>query len=487
MVAQQRTPQGWAWGKRARTGRAVLYALLLISPGAALLSDDTPPADHWNLFSGSQEARLGLELERWVEARAQPLDDPSTQRLLDAVGKRLAAGERGRISDPEFHIFAALDPYALALPDTDLYVSSGMIAALENEAELAALLAHELAHSALRQLTRKLSRVKRFQIRAVLVAADQDKSTMMEALTAIGSDVVPGAPVWTYTEAEELEAIEMASRLLAGAGYDPAACDQPLRRFRDSPQPVAQRFLQRHPPVPACSAQAGSEQPDIRGTEVSERAFRRLAKAAHELSESNAQLDLLLEWSPPYTEPQPARTRELFISRSYLFSYPSTWRSGKPGYNETIEVAPKGGILDPAGERRRLVVGVQAGTLEPVEGSLTATPTLRRDLGSLRPGLEPLAQAPSGIEPVRDLESAFYSGTSPAGGPELVWLIGARLPETVFYMMLIAPADEFENYRVEFQKIAQSTEFPGFPRSGRAEDPAAGDLKRPETLRGESR
>ena len=486
MVVQHRIPRERRRGTWARNWRVLLYLFVLIAPGAAASENAAPTADHWNLFSGSQEVRLGQELGDWIETRAPPVDHQALQKLLDAVGNRVAGDDRPLMSaNPEFHLFAATEPYALAVPGIDIYLSTGMIAALDDESELAGLLAHELAHTALRQLTRKLSRAKRFQIRAALVAADQGNSTLMDALVAIGTEVVPGAPAMTYSEPEESEALEFAARLLAGAGYDPTAHERLLQRLRQLPEPGGQRYLDRHPPVPAAATEAGAER---RRTEVSKRAFRRLAKDAAALADGNAQLDLLLAWSPPVVKPQPARTRELFINRSYVFSYPATWRPGKPGFNETIEVAPKGGLLERAGEASQLVIGVRAGTLEPVEGSLTATPTLRRDLGSLRPGLEPAARAPAGIGPVRDLETAFYSGTSPAGGEELVWLIGARLPEAVFYMMLIAPAEDFERYGTEFREIARSIDFPGYPRSGHAEDPAAaGDTNRPETLGGDSK
>lgn len=479
MVVEHRIPQKRSGGKWARNGRAVLFLFVLIAPSVGASDVAASAADHWNLFSGSQEARLGRELGDWVETRAPPVHHEALQKLLDSVGNRLAGEDRPQMPTPEFHLFAASEPYALAVPGIDIYLSTGMVAALDNEAELAGLLAHELAHTALRQLTRKLSRAKRFQIRAAMVAADQGRSTLLEALVAIGTAVVPGAPAMAYTEAEESEALEFASRLLAGAGYDPTAHEQLLQRLRQLPEPVGARYLERHPPVPTDATEAGTER---RQTEVSKRAFRRLTGDAETLADGSAQLDLLLEWSPPATKPQPARTRELFINRSYVFSYPATWRPGQPGFNETIEVAPKGGILERAGEAGQLVIGVRAGTLEPIEGSLTAAPTLRRDLDSLRPGLEPAARAPAGIGPVRDLETAFYSGASPAGGEELVWLIGARLPEAVFYMMLIVPAEDFERYRTEFQEIAQSIDFPGYPRSGHAEDPAAaGDKSRPET------
>jgi hypothetical protein len=450
---------------------ALIFGFLSLAPaGARTAGDSSRVDDHWNLFTPEQEARLGLELGAWVEASTSPLENARSQDALFVVGRRLLADAPAAVAEPDFRLLRTAQPYALGLPGGRLYLGSALIAWLADETELAGALAHELAHIALRQITRKLSRAKRFRIHAALVSAEHGKATLLEALQAIELDVVPGAPLMRYTADEEAEASIFAARLLLSAGYPAQAASQFHERLRGTAGEAAMRYLERHPgfgATPPDEARAADGKPAARS--LSKRAFRRLVRDAARRSADAAPVDALLAWTAPVIEPQPARSRERFINRSYVFDYPADWLPGKPGFNETIEVAPRGGRLQAAGQPSRLVVGLLAGTLDPVAGDLAGSDTLAQHLAALRPGLQS-AEPPDGQDPaITGLAQRFLNGASPAGGAERVWALSRRLPESVFYMLLVAPAGEFASYQTEFEAIAASIDFQGHPRTGRAD------------------
>lgn len=426
-----------------------------------------PGNPSWNMFTAQQEATLGLELGAWVDVRVNGFEDELLEKHLDAVSARLLEAPLQNPLQPAFHPLAAVEVYALSLPGGALYLSSELVGQLRCEQDLAGLLAHELAHQELRQLTRKMSQAKRFGIHAALVASERGEATLMEGLQAIGLDPQPGAPLFHYSVEEEAEALAAAAARLEQAGYAPDAAAQFHHRLRHSAGVDALRYLQRHPAVDASTIDAGATGQPPTTRCASRRAFRKLASSMERLSADAYGLAELLAWTAPAVAPQVARSRERLINRSYAFDYPGTWSSANPGPNETIEVAPKGGRWHPAGRPSRLVLGLAAGTLEPFEDDLNGSETLLRHLDMLRPGLIADAAAPAPAPTAPLVYARHFTGRSPAGGDERVWALYRRLPDRVFYMLLIAPADQFAAHQAEFQAIAASIDFSGPPVPGR--------------------
>lgn len=427
-----------------------------------------PVEQPWNLFTPGQETQLGRELGAFVDARIQRFEDARLTQQLEAVSARLLAVPQTPVP-VALHPLAASEAYALGLPGGAIYLSSGLLAQLRCEQDLAGLLAHELAHLELRQLTRRLSQTRRFSIHAALVASDRGEATLLEGLLAIGLDPHPGAPLFHYSAEEEAEALSAAAARLELAGYAPEAAALFHQRLRQGASGEAARYLQRHPPTqtPAAAEIASEGSGPARCT--AKRTYRKLTADLQRVSAAAPALDALLAWTAPVPAPQVARSRERLINRSYSFDYPGSWSAANPGPDEYVEVAPKGGRWQPGGRHQpaRLVLGLMAGTLEPFEGDLAGDRTLRRHLDALRPGL---ALAPATAAPALDapmVYQALYTGTSPAGSEEQVWALSRRLPDRVFYMLLIAPADRAADLQAEFQAIAASIDFPGQPVSGR--------------------
>jgi hypothetical protein len=433
-----------------------------IIPLAAADPNSTP----WNLFTVQQEAALGRELGAWVDARVTPFADLRFEKQLISISEKLLEAPLQTPLQPTIHPIAAAEAYALGLPGGTIYLSAGLVGQLRCEQDLAGLLAHELAHQELRQLTRRMSRAKRFSIHVALVAGDRGKATLLEGLQAIGLDPQPGAPLFHYSAEEEAEAMAAAAARLEQTGYASDAATQFHQRLRQSAGADAQRYLERHPAVDAHAVMVDAAGKAPATSCGSKRAFRKLANSMERISAKAPGLDQLLAWTAPTVAPQVARSRERLINRSYAFDYPGTWSAANPGPNETVEVAPKDGRWQPGGQAPRLTLGLLAGTLEPFEDDLTGNATLLRHLVTLRPGLTADATLPAPAPNAPQVYALYFTGRSPAGGEERVWALYRRLPESVFYLLLIAPADQFDARLAEFQAIAASIEFSGPPTPG---------------------
>src|ERR1700758_446026 len=142
--------------RRAVSISTVLF--LLFAPGA--LADRTKLKPGINSFTPQQDIELGQQTAKEVE-RTMPLcNDPNVDAYLTRIGKRLIAHlNTGGVEYPwEFHCVNDKAVNAFALPGGFVFVNRGAIEAADNEAQLAAVMAHELSHVALRHGTNQATK-----------------------------------------------------------------------------------------------------------------------------------------------------------------------------------------------------------------------------------------------------------------------------------------------------------------------------------------
>ena len=431
----------------------------LVLPGAAAHAEDA-----WNLFTTADDARLGDELSAWLAPRVSAVDDRKLERYLDRLGARLEKAG-GPLPFPiELQLVNAAEPYALALPGGRVVLSSGLLSALESERQLAGVLAHVAAHAELRHTTRAVSRAERFRAQAAIVVAEESDKSLLQTLDEVSLDVFPGAPLMRHDPGQEAEADAEAGDWLDLAGYGADALAEGFERLHSKRPDEAARFLERHPGARSIRAPP-ADPPRSRRPVASARQFKSLQERAGQFQLSTPGLDLALEWTPPPQSPRVARRHERFITRHYQLEYPLDWRPGKPGQDGTIEVTPKGGMENPAGARPQVAIGIMAGAPAIERRPEPGIDLLLQRLDTLRPGLRPAADQ-RGIEPVGErTHSILLEGNSPlAGQRELVWAVSRKLPGHLFYLLMIAPESQFDDYQAQFEAIHQSIEFKGPPQ-----------------------
>lgn len=117
------------------------------SPTAAVQALNGPGADFKFTKVDDDLLNQANAIDSQYEARGYVLHDPDVQTYIDRVGKRLLGGGPA----PEkvtYRFFVLNDPMvnAFALPNGSVYITTGLLALLENEAQLASVLGHETAH-----------------------------------------------------------------------------------------------------------------------------------------------------------------------------------------------------------------------------------------------------------------------------------------------------------------------------------------------------
>ena len=173
------------------------------------------------LMSEQQEIQMGAQANQAVLKEYAALDNPALQAYVNDVGQRLAKQSQRPDLTWHFTVVDSPDVNAFALPGGYVYITRGLLAYLNSEAELAGVVGHEIGHVAARHGVRQ-----------------QSASTVAGLGAVLGSVLVPGmnnqasapllqtlAHAWTagYGRDHELEADRLGAAYLAKAGYDPQA------------------------------------------------------------------------------------------------------------------------------------------------------------------------------------------------------------------------------------------------------------------------
>lgn len=242
--------------RRARFAVAVGLLAALLPPLATAdpfaLPDFGSSAD--TLMSRAKERDLGREFMKWVRKALPVSDDPVLTDYLETLGKQLAAAS----GQPGHYAFFLIDEptvNAFAGPDGRIGVFAGLVLAAQTEGELAAVIAHELAHVSQDHLMRRFESQKQMALpaMALLVAAAVLGATVDPNIGAAGLMGVQGAAAQSqinFTRANEEEADRIGIDTLNRSGFNPYAMPGFFQRLAQTgrvSQSNAPEFLRTHP------------------------------------------------------------------------------------------------------------------------------------------------------------------------------------------------------------------------------------------------
>ena len=203
------------------------------------------------VISGAEEEKLGREFMRNAREKLKFLDDPELISYLRNIGHSLAV--HSEMPQQAFHFYIVQDPSlnAFAVPGGHVTVHTGLITSAHSESELAAVIAHEIAHVTQRHLPRMFAKLKQQNLPALagLIAAILlGGQAGQAALVATNAKLLENQ--LSYSRDFEREADAIGIRTLAATGYEPRAMPgfferlQQWGRIHDFGAP---EFLRTHP------------------------------------------------------------------------------------------------------------------------------------------------------------------------------------------------------------------------------------------------
>jgi predicted Zn-dependent protease len=173
------------------------------------------------MMSEADELRLGQKASAEVGEEYKEYKDPELQRYLDRIGQKLARASHRPNIPYHFTVVDSPDINAFALPGGYVYVTRGILAYLDSEAELAAVVGHEIGHVTARHSVRQYSAATAAQIGASVVGIVVPELGSGAAQGVIGT--MSDALLKGYGRDHELEADRLGAEYLARTGYDPEA------------------------------------------------------------------------------------------------------------------------------------------------------------------------------------------------------------------------------------------------------------------------
>jgi len=208
--------------------RKLLLTLLLSL--AALPSCTVSPVtgkSHFQMYGADWERQVGAQMYAPMKQAegGEYLLDPDLTAYVRSVGERLAnRARRGKEFDFEFAVLNDSTPNAWALPGGKIVINRGLLTELDSEAELAAVLAHEIvhadaAHGARAQTKGMLTQGAALLSMVILGSTLESESARQVAMLvpALGAQLV----TQKYSRDAERESDEFGIRYMSEAGYDP--------------------------------------------------------------------------------------------------------------------------------------------------------------------------------------------------------------------------------------------------------------------------
>ncbi|MCW8944435.1 MAG: M48 family metalloprotease [Sedimenticola sp.] len=202
----------------------------------------------------SEESELAIGKAQYQPSRQMQGGDyqldPGLIRYVQSVGQRLVAVSDRKLPY-EFVVLNDSTPNAWALPGGKIAVNRGLLMELDNEAELAAVLGHEIVHAAARHGAQGIERgivLKGVLIAAGVAARDSDYSQLAVGAAALGANLLNQG----YSRDAELEADLYGMTYMVRAGYDPMAAvglqETFVRLSKDRKQNWLSGLFASHPP-----------------------------------------------------------------------------------------------------------------------------------------------------------------------------------------------------------------------------------------------
>lgn len=173
------------------------------------------------LVSKEFEAELGRQSFQQITARLPVLNDPNAQRHVARIGERIVGASGSVWRDWRFVVFATEEVNAFALPGGRVGVHAGMLRVAQDEAQLATVLGHEVAHVEARHGAQRILSEQGLTLVLRLVASlvSEELNVSPELIAALGGGLADIGVLRPFSRAQELEADALGVRYMEAAGF----------------------------------------------------------------------------------------------------------------------------------------------------------------------------------------------------------------------------------------------------------------------------
>lgn len=197
-------------------------------------------------ISESQATELGAQAYQQILAETPVVTGTAESRMVKRVGRDIAAvvDEEGSY-DWEFNLLRDDTANAFALPGGKVGVNTGLFKVVENEDQLAAVMAHEIGHVTARHSSERMT--QQLAVQAGLAGIGVATGPGSGGLVELAAQAATLGITLPFSRTQEAEADEIGLIYMARAGYDPRAAIEVWQNFQSIESGGQPEFLSTHP------------------------------------------------------------------------------------------------------------------------------------------------------------------------------------------------------------------------------------------------
>jgi Zn-dependent protease with chaperone function len=458
--------------KKQRTLTTTLALALTVT----VVSGQTRVTAPENKYSIADDVKLGREAAQEVRQQLPLMRDEEVTSYVDRLGRRLVSAIPSELRHDQFRY--TFDPVnvreinAFALPGGPMFINRGTIEAARNEGELAGVMAHEIAHVALRHGTAQASKATPYQIGGLIGAiAGAIVGGTAGQIISEGTQFGLGVKFLQYGREYERQADTLGAQIMARAGYDPRDMANMFRTIEKQGGSGGPEWLSSHPnpgdryDAINREAQVLRVQNPVRNTQDFDQAktyLRRLPRAPT-MEEATRRTGRSTSGSSrgdvrPSGRVQAPSARYTEYNGGDLFRVrvPSNWR--ELSSTNSVTFAPEGAYGRYNGQSV-FTHGVEIGVSRNEGHNLqTATDELIDALRDSNPSLARGSRYTRGTIAGRQALRTTLDNVSDATGQrEVVQITTTQTPDgDLMYIIGVAPRNEFDVYQPVFDRVSQS-------------------------------
>ncbi len=420
----------------------------------------------FNLYSKSQDVELGRAAAEQIGQEYQTVRDTQLSAYISRIGKKLAAQPQADPASFPYSFALVYDKSvnAFALPGGPAFVHTGLILEAENEAQLAGVMAHEIAHVALRHGTNQASKAMGMQLIAGLFGASVGGKGLLGQLSQAGIAFGANSALLKYSRDAEKQADLLGAQIMAGAGYNPIEMARFFEKLDALGGSRGPQFLSDHP-------NPGNR---VKSVEDEIRYLPRASYAADsgEFRAMQERVRALKGYSEPKragaqgqsVEPASARPSGSFRQyqgRGFALVYPDNWQLLGNQTSGSVTLAAPAGVIDSQN-------GSQIGygtivTYVPVNApaDLNArTQQLIAEFQKSNPSMNVVGSSrQTRVGGQQALVTTLNSPSAYRGQTEVDTLVTVSRPDGLFYIIFIAPQSEVSQAKPAFDRMLGSVRF----------------------------
>ena len=205
--------------------RTVLATVLLIPFASAAVGA-------LNLISVNDEIALGRRAQQQVRQQVPELRDRTISAYVENLGRRIAARADGPRFPYSFDVANSREVNAFALPGGPIWINRGTIDAAQTEAQLAGVIAHEIAHIANRHAAEQITKGTFANVGLGILGAILGGNGRASQIAQLGAGIAAQATMMKFSRDAEREADIKGLAYMKRAGYDPRGMVEFLRILR---------------------------------------------------------------------------------------------------------------------------------------------------------------------------------------------------------------------------------------------------------------